>query len=502
MAKRAHIPVSVLVLGDQLDPAHPALARAQPSQTRVVMIESEALLSGKRWHKQRLHLVLSAMRHYAQGLRAQGFDVDYLRAKSFRAGLAEHRKRFDPARVQCAEPMSHGLRRALPKLGVTLVRHDRFMCHYREFGEWAKRQRVLRMDAFYRMRRQATGYLMEGSKPIGGAFSFDSENREPAARAPERWPDALRDDLDAIDEEVLRELPPLAFGAAPDGTWATTRAAALRRLKHFIEQVLPGFGPYQDVMLHRSWHMSHSMLSAYLNLGLLHPREVCDAIVAAYESGGVPLASAEGCLRQILGWREYIWGTYWLFGPEYGSSNSLNAQRALLPLYTDPSRTRMQCMKDALHSIDEHAYAHHIQRLMVLGNLSLLAGVQPLELARYMQVSFIDGGEWVMWPNVIGMALYADGGKMSTKPYAGGGAYIHRMSDACQRCSYRPTERTGEHACPFTTLYWSFFARHRDRFVDHPRVRNMIRGLDRLKDRRETLEHAEQILRGLSEGTV
>jgi len=502
MVKRAHIPVSVLVLGDQLDPAHPGLVRAQPSQTRVLMIESEALLSGKRWHRQRLHLVISAMRHYADALRAQGFEVDYRRAKSLAAGLAEHRARFDPVRVQCAEPMSHGLRRALPKLGVSLLRHDRFMCHYREFGTWAQKQRVLRMDAFYRTRRQATGYLMESAKPVGGAFSFDSENREPASRAPSVWPALLRDDLDEIDQDVLRELPPHAFGAAPDGTWATTRAGALRRLQHFVEHVLPGFGPYQDAMLHRSWHMSHSLLSPYLNLGLLHPREVCDAIAAAYESGAVPLASAEGCLRQILGWREYIWGTYWLFGPEYGETNSLDAHRDLLPLYEDPSRTHMQCMKDALHSIDEHAYAHHIQRLMLLGNLALLAGVRPLELSRWMQYSFIDGGEWVMWPNVLGMALYADGGKMSTKPYAAGGAYIHRMSDACQRCVYNPQERVGERACPFTTLYWAFFERHRARFADHPRVRNMVRGLDRLKDRSETIAHAEQVLRRLSNGTV
>jgi deoxyribodipyrimidine photolyase-related protein len=239
-----------------------------------------------------------------------------------------------------------------------------------------------------------------------------------------------------------------------------------------------------------------------LNLGLLHPREVCDAIAVAYENGSVPLASAEGCLRQILGWREYIWGTYWHFGVEYGSSNTLQANRALLPLYEDPARTRMQCMRDALHSIEEHGYAHHIQRLMLLGNLALLAGVRPLELSRYMQVSFIDGGEWVMWPNVLGMATYADGGRMSTKPYAAGGAYIHRMSDACGRCVYRPGERVGERACPFTTLYWSFFERHRERFADHPRVRNIVRGLERLKDRRETLAHAEHVLQGLSEGTV
>lgn len=493
---------SVWVLGDQLDPDHPGLRDASPSQVRVLMIESQAMLLAQRYHRQRLHLVLAAMRRYAAALRGRGFEVDYRRASSFRSGLAAHRAHFQPSQVCAAEPMSHGMRRALGALEVEMLRHERFLCHDDAFRAWADTQRSLRMDAFYRMRRRETGYLMQGDEPHSGTFSLDAENREPASSAPRRWPEVQRDALDELDEDVIAELPDNAFGADPDGTWATTREGALRRLDHFVKHVLPSFGPHQDVMLGSSWHLSHSLLSPYLNLGLLHPREVCDAVQAAFDAGRAPLASAEGCLRQVLGWREYVWGAYWLFGPGYGESNRLDAKRPLPPLFRDPERTRMQCVKDALCSVHEHAYAHHIQRLMVLGNLALLAGIDPAELSRYMQISFIDGAEWVMWPNVLGMATYADGGRMATKPYAAGGAYIKRMSDACERCSFRPERRSGERGCPFTALYWGFFARHRERFAQHPRVRMTVRGLDRLKDREATLQHAVQLLEGLDRGEV
>jgi deoxyribodipyrimidine photolyase-related protein len=301
---------------------------------------------------------------------------------------------------------------------------------------------------------------------------------------------------------VLAALPPSAFGDDPDGTWATSRAGALRRLRHFIARVLPRFGPHQDGMLRGSWHLAHSLLSPYLNVGLLHPREVCDAVERAYRAGRVPIASAEGYLRQVLGWREYIWGCYWLHGPGYGASNALGARKPLLPLYRDPERTHMRCAAEALESVRAHAYAHHIERLMVLGNLALLSGVRPRALADWMQASFIDGGEWVMWPNAIGMALYADGGLMTSKPYAASGAYIDRMSDFCPHCRYDPRERMGPDACPFTTLYWHFFARHRERFAYHPRVRTTVAALDRLRDREALEARAKQVLRGLGSGEI
>jgi len=491
---------TVWVFGDQLDAAHPGLAG--PRDVRVLMIESAALITGGRFHRQRLHLVLAAMRRYAEALRECGYAVDYRRAASFHAGLTAHLREHAPSEVRAAEPMSHGMRAWLQARGVRLLRHERFLCHYDDFRAWAGGSRVLRMDAFYRARRRATGYLMDDGEPAGGAFSFDVENRKPPPRKPIAWPTPLRDELDALDRAVLRDLPDAAFGAAPDGTWATTRAGALRRLGHFIDEDLPRFGPHQDAMLHDPWHMAHSLLSPYLNLGLLHPREVCDAVEAAYRLGAVDIASAEGFLRQVLGWREYVWGCYWLFGPKYAASNALGARRPLLPLYEAPERTRMRCVRDALDSVSARAYAHHIQRLMVLGNLSLLAGVQPRALADWMRYSFIDGGEWVMGPNVIGMALFADEGRMSTKPYAAGGAYIHRMSDACQRCPYDPRARVGDDACPFTTLYWSFFAQHAPRFEKNPRLRQVLLGLRNLNDLTETRARAAHVLRGLERGEI
>jgi deoxyribodipyrimidine photolyase-related protein len=499
---RARRPVSIWIFGDQLDENHPGLADRDPAATCVLMIESEALLTSRRFHRQRLHLVLAAMRRYAEALRARGFAVDYRRTASFAAGLAQHRKQHQPREVLAAEPMSRGMHHMLEKLGVRLLRHERFLCHYRDFERWARGERTLRMDHFYRMRRNASGYLMKDGTFAGGALSFDKDNRKPPPRGSARWPEPVRDTLDALDHEVLAELPANVFGAAPSGVWATTRAAALQRLDYFIERVLPRFGPHQDAMLHSAWQMAHSLLSPYLNIGLLHPREVCDAAQRAYDAGAAPLASVEGFVRQVLGWREYIWGCYWLFGAEYGDSNALGAQRKLLPLYGEPSRTQMRCVRDALDSVEAHGYAHHIQRLMVLGNLALLAGVDPRALTDWMQVSFIDGAEWVMWPNVLGMALFADGGRMSTKPYAAGGAYIHRMSDACGRCPYDPKQRTGPKACPFSTLYWDFHARHEARLQKNPRLRPVLLGLHKLSDRRATREHAVTVLTGLERGEL
>jgi deoxyribodipyrimidine photolyase-related protein len=490
------------ILGDQLDAQHPGLRLGAAGHLRILMIESDALLNARRYHRQRLHLVLCAMRRYANELRERGFTVDYRRAASFRAGLAAHRREHEPRNVLAAEPTTHGMRALLERSSVRMLRHERFLCHYDEFRSWAADRTQLRMDAFYRERRKISGYLMDGDQPAGAAYSFDQENREPPPRQPIAWPEPLRDPLDAIDLEVLRSLPANGFGADPDGTWASSRTGARKRLEHFIAHVLPRFGPHQDAMLSSSWHLAHSLLSPYLNLGLLHPKEVCHATEAAYRAGRVPIASAEGFLRQVLGWREYIWGSYWLFGKDYGARNALSAKRALLPLYEQPARTQMRCVRSALDSVEQHGYAHHIQRLMVLGNLGLLAGVRPRALSDWMQVSFVDGGEWVMWPNVIGMALFADGGRLSTKPYAAGGAYIGRMSDACRGCVYRPKQRVGDRACPFTTLYWSFFGKHGERFAKHPRVRLVVQAFAKLPDRERLEARARSVLRGLERGEI
>jgi deoxyribodipyrimidine photolyase-related protein len=293
-----------------------------------------------------------------------------------------------------------------------------------------------------------------------------------------------------------------AWGAPPDGTWATDRAGALDRLGHFVDRVLPGFGPHEDAMTSASWHVGHSLLSPYLNVGLLTPREVCDAVEAAYRAGRVPIASAEGFIRQVIGWREYVWGLYWMWGREYGHENALNATRPLPPAFTGRAPTSMRCLDVTLRDLHDHGWVHHIQRLMVLGNLALLAGVRPDEMVEWMWAGFVDGAEWVMVPNVVGMALHADGGRMATKPYAAGGAYIDRMSDYCKGCRFDRTKRVGDDACPFTTLYWDFLARHADRFGRNARVVQQVRSAQRLADLDAVRARAAEVLARLDAGTL
>ncbi len=493
---------TVWILGDQLNRGVASLADADPTSTRVLFVECDAKIASKRWHRQRLHVVLTSMRRFADELRGAGFDVDYRHAPTFAAGLAAHRRRHRPRRVRVMEPMSWDGLALLRRLEVEIVRSNQFLCHYDDFAEWARGRRLLRMEDFYRWQRHRLGVLMNGTEPTGGRWNFDAENRKPPPRGAAPWPDPPHTPLDDVDRAVLERLPARAFGDPPDGTWATSRADALERLEHFVTNVLPVFGPHQDAMTTRSWHLAHSVLSPYLNLGLLHPREVCDAAVAAWRAGDAPLASVEGYVRQIIGWREYVWGTYWLWMPEFRSRDALHAQRPLPPVYTDPARTRMRCVADAVGGVEARAYAHHIQRLMVLGNLALVAGVEPWGMVEWMWASFVDGAEWVMLPNLLGMSLHADGGRMTSKPYAAGGAYINRMSDYCRGCTYDPTKRTGEDACPFTTLYWAFLDRHRKRFAGNHRMRMPLRTLDTLADLPGIRTRARDVLRRLDTGDV
>jgi deoxyribodipyrimidine photolyase-related protein len=291
---------------------------------------------------------------------------------------------------------------------------------------------------------------------------------------------------------------PMVTVATPEALWVGTGFVAL---DHAIEVVLPRFGPYEDAMTTTSWHLTHTLLSPALNLGLLHPREVADAIEVAYRSGAVPIASAEGLLRQVIGWREYVWCTYWSLGPDYLDANELGAVRSLPPLFSD-APTQMACLSHVLSDVDTYGWTHHIPRLMVLGNLGLLAGVDPRSMMDWMWERFVDGAEWVMAPNVIGMALYADGGAMATKPYAAGGAYIDKMSDFCGDCVFDRRRRTGEQACPFTSLYWDFIARHADRFSSNPRMARQVAAARRLSDLDEVRERAVVVLERLDRGEL
>jgi len=492
---------TVWVLGDQLNRDLGALRTADPTTDRILIVESASKLASKRWHVQRAHLVVASMRRFAGELRGEGFEVDHRRARSLAAGLAEHRAECRPDVVVAMEPASWDGLELLRRCGVETVRTDQFLGHPSEFAVWAAGRKRLTMEDFYRWQRRRLGYLMDGDEPAGGRWNFDADNREPLPKDGGRWPEPLRTPLDDLDRDVLADLPVGCWGAPPDGTWATSRAEALRRLDHVVEHVLPNFGPHEDAMSSRSWHLGHSLLSPYLNLGLLRPGEVCDAAEVAYRSGRAPIASVEGFIRQIIGWREYVWGVYWAWMPSYRAANALGATRPLPPLFSG-APTAMRCCASTMADIGAHGWTHHIQRLMILGNLSLLSGVDPWQLTEWMWASFVDGAEWVMLPNVIGMALHADGGRMATKPYAAGGAYIDRMSDYCRGCRYDRKQRTGPDACPFTTLYWDFLDRHHDRFVKNPRVARQVRAAERLADLPAVRARAAEVLGLLAAGEL
>jgi deoxyribodipyrimidine photolyase-related protein len=497
---------TVWVLGDQLNRHSGALATAQPHTHRVLIVESLGALRGRRWHRQRAHLVLTGLRRLTAELRAEGFEVDHRVAPSMADGLAEHRKAYAPNRVVAMEPASWDGRERLTNGGVDLVPNDQFLTSTTDLGSWAHGRKQVKLEDFYRWQRRRLGYLMDGDEPVTGRWNYDAENRErPPKDGRNHWPEPVRDDLDDLDQQVLADLDRwgvTTWGEEPAGWWPTSRERALARLDHFIEHLLPRFGPHEDAMLTSSWHLAHSMLSPALNLGMVHPREVCDRVEDAYRSGRVPIASAEGFLRQVIGWREYVWGLYWWWGPSYRHENALGATDPVPPAFTGAAPTRMRCVATTVDDLEQRGWAHHIQRLMVLGNLSLLAGVDPWQLTRWMWENFVDGAEWVMLPNVIGMSQHADGGRMATKPYISGGAYIDKMSDYCRGCYYDRTARTGDRACPFTTLYWDFLDRHRTRFERNPRIVTQVRAAQKLADLDQVRIRAVEVRQALRDGTL
>ena len=492
---------TIWVLGDQLNRQLGPLREATPGQVRILIVESRAKIASKKWHRQRAHLVICAMRRFALELQAEGFAVDYRHAESLAAGYHVHCAEHRPQRVVAMEPASFDGLALLRRLDVVIMRSDQFLCHYEDFIAWAASRRSVKMEDFYRWQRTRLGYLMNGAEPAGGRWNFDADNREPPPRDGRAWPEPLRTNLDDLDKTVLAELADTCWGDEPDGTWATCRDEAQRRLAHTVQHVLPHFGPHEDAMLSTNWHLAHTLLSPYLNLGLLLPGEVCDAVEAAYRRGDVPIASAEGFIRQVIGWREYVWGRYWQWMPDYRGANELGALRPLPPIFTG-APTEMRCMSHVLGDVAAHGYTHHIQRLMILGNLALLAGVDPWQLTDWMWASFVDGAEWVMLPNVIGMAVHADGGRMATKPYAASGAYIDKMSDYCKGCRYDRRKRVGPDACPFTTLYWDFLDRHSARFGRNARVVQQVRAAQRLGDIAEVRVRAAEVLLALDSGTL
>ncbi len=478
----------------------------EPGDCRVLLVTSETKVASKRWHRQRLHLVLSAMAHFADELREEGFTVDHRVAPSLPSGLRAHCDEFDVERVLAMEPMSWDGLSMLERAGVDVFPNDQFLCHYRDFASWADGRRSLKMEDFYRWQRRRLDILMEpGAKsgePTGGQWNFDHDNREPPPKDGRSWPEITQFELDDIDRSIIDGFGHNVWGAEPDGVWPITRAQALTRLNEFIEHGLAPFGPHEDAMMSNEWKLAHSVLASSMNLGLLHPSEIVEAAEVAFRNGDAPINSVEGFIRQIIGWREYVWGLYWLWMPDYRDANALEANRAIPPAFTEPGASQMACVASVIGHVDAHGYAHHIERLMVLGNLALTAGVNPQAMVEWMWASFVDGAEWVMLPNVIGMALFADGGQMSTKPYASGGNYLNKMSDSCKGCRYNPKKRTGDDACPFTTLYWDFLARNEEVLAGNHRMSRQLAAMRRLSDLPDVRSRAEFVLSELDSGEL
>lgn len=492
---------TVWVLGDQLNREIGALRDASPDDTRVLMVESTAMIEGRNFHRQRLHLVVTAMRRFARDLEGRGFELDVRRTPTMADGWREHVDEFRPDSVIATEPNSPAIKSLFKILDVQQVRSNQFLCHRDDFAAWADGRQKLRLEDFYRWQWRRLGYLMDGDGPAGGQWNYDHANREPPPRSQTTWPNPQKSRFDELDLGVLDTLPDDSPGDDPVGWWATSRRGALARLRHFVDEVLPRFGPYEDAMMADNWHLAHSLLSPYLNLGLLLPHEVCDLVEEAYRQGTVSLNSAEGLIRQVIGWREFVWGIFWLW-PEQRSANVFGHEEDVPPAWLGEAPTSMRCLSNVLEGLQERGWVHHIQRLMILSNFANLFGIEPLQVRDWTRAQYIDGGDWVMGPNVMGMGLWADGGRMATKPYVSAGAYINRMSDYCGDCRFDPSQRTGPDACPFTTLYWEFLHRHRGLLEGNARMVMQYRNLDRLSDRKETMARATEIKPAIRDGSL
>lgn len=500
----------VLVLGDQLSERGAALKAADKARDVVVMAEVADETAYVPHHPKKIALIFAAMRKFAAQLREDGWDVRYTElddtqnAGSICGELLRRVEETGASEVIATEPGEWRLINALRHcpLKVRLLEDDRFIASHAMFDQWAEGRKALRMEYFYREMRRKTGLLMEGDDPAGEQWNFDHDNRKPAPDAVMHNP--LWFEPDAVTKEVLdlvEERFPNNFGKLRPFGFATDRAQAQQALAHFIDHALPRFGDYQDAMLDGNRFLYHSLLSAYMNIGFLDPLEVCQAVEKYYEKGDVPINAAEGFIRQIIGWREYVRGIYFREGPDYPDRNVLKHNRKL-PWFYWSAETDMRCVAKAVEQTRDEAYAHHIQRLMVTGNFGLLAGVDPHALHEWYLSVYIDAFEWVEAPNTVGMSQFADGGIIASKPYVSSGNYINKMSDHCKPCAYSVAAKTGKNACPFNLLYWHFMDRHRDRFEGNPRMAQMYRTFDRMDaDRRETvLREAQDFLDRMEAG--
>jgi len=487
---------AVVVLGDQLDLNNPALLSNSPKNTPILMVESPAESTVVWVHKVRIALFLSAMRHFAEQLRKAGYTVHYRKLgetgeHTLVQEVASLCKQHGYTSIDLAEPGEWRLEQDFLNMAkssgikLRLLEDTHYLCTRADFAKWASAYKQMRMEYFYREMRKRTGVLMDGAEPAGGKWNFDADNRSAFPKSgPGKIAPPAAFEPDDITKQVFAEVEehfPDHPGTLANFKWPVTREQALQALDTFIATRFTNFGNFQDAMWTNTPFGWHSLVSSSINLHLLHPLEVIEKAEAAFRENKVDIASAEGFIRQILGWREFMRGVYWLDMPKMREDNHLQAKHDL-PKWFWTGQTQMNCLKDSIGQTLDHGYAHHIQRLMVIGNFALLAGLVPQQVEDWFLAVYVDAVEWVELPNVAGMALFANGGRFTSKPYIASGAYIKRMSNYCTGCKYKPAEKVGDEACPFTTLYWGFLDQHEKMLSGNPRTGLMAKNIARLDD--------------------
>lgn len=501
------------ILGDQLSDSLPSIKAIDKEKDLILMCEVIEEASYVKHHPKKIALIFSAMRHFCKALKQENYRVRYIRLDdeynrgSFNGELERAITEESVERVVLTEPSEWRVKQKIgswkQKYGVPfeVLKDSRFLCSIDEFKQFASGRKEIRLEFFYRYIRKKYRILMnKDDSPVGGQWNYDKENRKPP-KVNMSFPESFSHQPDEITKEVLKLVQQNFsenFGDLEGFNFAVTRQMALNEAKHFIEHTLPLFGNYQDAMVVDEPFLYHSRLSFYINLGLLEPLELCEMAESAYIHKTAKINAVEGFIRQILGWREFVRGVYWLHMPEYHQKNYLNANRRLPALYWG-GKTQMFCLSQVVGFTKKHAYSHHIQRLMITGNFALLAGISPIEVCEWYLAVYADAFEWVELPNTLGMALYGDGGIMASKPYAASGKYIHRMSNFCKSCHYNPNDMLGDKACPFNALYWDFIDRNQKKLKGNQRLKFVFANWDKKneQDKISIREKAVQIFKGM-----
>ena len=507
-----------IIFPDQLSKSISSLEGLDKTTDIVLMFEYIQDLNSISHHPKKLAFIFSAMRHFANELHEDGINICYIEfdelgnEDSFLNKIKQLVTKISPSSIVVTKPSEFRLLQLINSLktssdiNIDILEDTRFLCSDSDFKTWANGKKQLRMEFFYReMRKKYSILINPDGSPIGDKWNFDKENRKPPTnnlvippRLSHKKSSITKDVITLIKDKFSKN-----FGILEPYYYAVTRDEALKELDHFIKVILPKFGDYQDAMLVSEPYLYHSLISSYLNVGLLLPLEVCQKAEIAFKENKASINCVEGFIRQILGWREYIRGIYWHFMPQYANLNSLNATRRLPEFYWS-ANTKMFCLAEAVRHTRDHSYSHHIQRLMITGNFALIAGLDVKQVQQWYLAVYSDAFEWVEMPNTLGMSLYGDNGIVASKPYAASGKYINRMSNYCKKCSYDPNETTGEQACPFNALYWDFLVRHEDKFRGNQRMPYVFTTWDKFtaEKKHDIREHATITLKKMSDGTL